>query len=256
MDYDQPGIASRYVTARHLPTRSMRVWLDAIGRHVPHRDIRVVLDVGSGTGRFSTALASEFDAEVIGLDPSRSMLSEAQKNTKDPRVRFVCGTAERVAANDDSVDLVFMSMVYHHLRAPLSAFRDLRRVLRNGCYLCVRNSTIELLDKVPYLRFFPQAIAHNRARLPSQRTVIDTAREAGFSLVAHELIEQQLAQSLHEYYDKISIRGLSDLVALSDEEFAAGLARMRTAAEQEPFSSAIVEPIDLFVFQNGDRSGA
>src|SRR5438876_12065580 len=35
-----------------------------------------VLDLGCGTGRLSQALAVHFDATVIGIDPSRKMLTQ------------------------------------------------------------------------------------------------------------------------------------------------------------------------------------
>jgi ubiquinone/menaquinone biosynthesis C-methylase UbiE len=43
-----------------------------------------VLDLGCGTGRFSEALAAQFDAHVIGLDPSLKMLQVArEKQTRE-----------------------------------------------------------------------------------------------------------------------------------------------------------------------------
>jgi ubiquinone/menaquinone biosynthesis C-methylase UbiE len=41
------------------------------------------------------------------------------------------------------VDVVFMSMVYHHFADPVVVAKECRRVLRDGGYVCIRNSTGE-----------------------------------------------------------------------------------------------------------------
>jgi len=42
----------------------------------------IALDIGCGTGRYSTALAAHFNAHVIAVDPSEKMLAEARKRAK------------------------------------------------------------------------------------------------------------------------------------------------------------------------------
>jgi ubiquinone/menaquinone biosynthesis C-methylase UbiE len=256
VNYDETDIAQRYDAARHIPDRTMRIWFDAIALHIPPSEIRRVLDVGCGTGRFSTRLAQEFEAEVIGVDPAETMLAKARMNTADSRVRFLVGVAERLPVSDESVCLAYLSMVYHHLCDPRNAFREFNRVLRDGGFLCIRNSTLDLLDEVPYLKYFPSALPYNRARLPSQRDVIDTAQQSGFSLVNHAAIAQEFAKSMDEYSAKISKRALSDLAALTDAEFDAGIRRMNEAQRQDSESLPIIEPIDLFVFKIETRIGS
>jgi ubiquinone/menaquinone biosynthesis C-methylase UbiE len=248
VSYDETYIVQRYDAARHIPDRAMRGWFDAIKSHIPPSEIRQVLDVGCGTGRFSTRLAQEFDAEVIGIDPAETMLAKARTNTADPRVTFLVGVAERLPVSDESISLAYLSMVYHHLRDPSSAFREFNRVLRGSGFLCIRNSTLDLLDKVPYLKYFPSALLYNRARLPLKRDVIGTGQQSGFSLVNHTVIAQEFANSMDEYSAKISKRALSDLAAIPDADFCAGIQRMHEAERQGSESLPIIEPIDLFVF--------
>lgn len=249
MDFDDPGLANRYAMARRISPQAMRVWTDAISANVDPGDIRVILDIGGGTGRFATALSDVFDADVICVDRSRTMLAEAQRIIRSGRVQLVCGRAEQLPAGEGSFGLAFMSMVYHHLANPNDALRECRRVLRGGGYLCIRNSTVELLDRVDYLKFFPSALADNRTRLPSQRDVIATAIRSGFSLIKHEVIEHEFAASLSEYLDKIGRRALSDLVVLPDQEFHSGLRAMEEALRDRVESGPIVKPIELFIFE-------
>ena len=184
----------------------------------------------------------------FGVDTSRTMLAKALKNISHHCVTFRAGDAEQLPVTDGSSCLAFLSMVYHHIGNPARAFRELHRALRVGGFVCIRQSTLEHLDMVPYLKYFPAALEYNRACLPSQVEIAATARGAGLSLLRHSVIEQEFASSMREYRDKVKMRALSDLAALSDAEFDAGIRRMEDDTEQE-VRSAIFEPIDLFIFQ-------
>lgn len=249
MDYDETDLAQRYDMARQMPEQTMHLWLNTIGRYVPPRKLHVVLDVGCGTGRFSAALADKFDTDVIAIDPSETMLAKARATIIHPRVIFRQGQAEHLPIDDTSVDLVYLSMVYHHMSDPGIAAREFNRVLRPDGFLCIRNSTLDLLDTVPYLKYFPQAMEFNRKRIPTQNDIIETACANGFSLIKHKAVEQQFAVSLEEYSHKIGHRGLSDLAALTDAEFEAGMRRMKEAVKNNEESGPIVELIDLSIFK-------
>ena len=247
MRYDTPDIAQRYTLGRRMSPQMMQVWLNAISAHFQHRPV-CVLDIGCGTGRFTSALAERFETAAIGLDPSLAMLNEALQHTQHPRVWFACAVAERLPIDAGKIDLAFLSMVFHHLSDLQSAGRELKRVTRNGGYLCVRNSTLELLDRMPHLTFFPGARGYNQARLPSQSTVVATFERAGFRLLSHEAILQELASSFGEFREKISKHALSELMLMPDAEFASGLAAMDHAIARGAPPGPIIEPIDLFMF--------
>jgi ubiquinone/menaquinone biosynthesis C-methylase UbiE len=247
MKYDDTDIAQGYDSARHLPAGTLRLWLDAMARHVQPGDIRTIVDVGCGTGRFSAALADAFNADVIGVDPSLTMLAKARSRVSHPRIDFREGDAGHLPVADASACLIYLSMVYHHLGNPGGAAREFTRALRAPGFLCIRNATRDLLDRFSYLKYFPPAVEFNRRRLPSQRDVIETMRAHGFALLRHDVIEQPFADSFGDYYAKIRQRGLSDLAVLPDEEFEAGLQQMRQALASSQESGPVLEPIDLFV---------
>ena len=251
MKYDE-SVSERYDSARRLPAATMRMWLDVIAKHVPANEIRTIVDVGCGTGRFCGELADKFDARVIGVDPSRAMLAKARSNVSDVRVKFGEGSAECLPVGDGSACLIYMSMVYHHIAEPRRGGREFKRVLRPGGFVCIRNATKDLLSEVLYLKYFPTAMDMNQHRLPWQEDVVNTMQSSGLLLVTHEVIEQQFAESPRDYCDKISHRGLSDLVRLPDAEFHAGIQRMREAIERREVSGPILEPVDLFVFKSED----
>ena len=78
-------------------------------------------------------------------------------------------------------------------------------------------------------------------------------QRSGFLVLIHEVIEQQFADRVSEYYDKVSQRGLSDLVCLPDAEFEAGVLQMREDITRNEISGPILEPIDLFIFKKTDE---
>jgi len=249
MKYDDIDIAGRYDSARRLPEATLILWFNKISEHVPAGEIHTILDIGCGTGRFSATLADKFEAEMVGIDPSIAMLKEATGKVSHPRVQFLVGDAEYLPVNNGVACLVFLSMVYHHIGNPDSAAREFKRVLRASGFVCIRNSTLDLLDRVPYLKYFPSAMEHNYHRIPSQRDVTDTMQANGFALLKHEVIHQQFARTQCEYFNKIKLRSLSDLVVLSDAEFENGINQMKADIESNNISEPVIEPIDLFTFQ-------
>ena len=86
----------------------LALWLDVISRWVPKGTVSEILDIGCGTGRYSTALAAHFNARVIAVDPSEKMLAEARKKATE-RVRYERASAESLPLPDASIDMVFMS---------------------------------------------------------------------------------------------------------------------------------------------------
>lgn len=70
MDYDLTQIPANYHANRRLSKETAQMWMEAIGKHVQVGPGDTILDLGCGTGRFSSALAESFAAKVIGVDPS------------------------------------------------------------------------------------------------------------------------------------------------------------------------------------------
>jgi ubiquinone/menaquinone biosynthesis C-methylase UbiE len=246
-DFDHCDIAARYATARALRPEVLRQWLDAVAAGVRGASIDSVLDLGCGTGRFTSGLEQAFSCDVIGVDPSAKMLAQAPSQR---RFSYVVGRAEALPLADEAVDLAFASMVWHHFNDKTRAGTEIHRVLRPGKFLCIRTSTIDTLDSYVYLRFFPTARAINERTLPSRTQMNAWAMGSGFQLIRHQEIQQETDPSLSQYAARIEQRGLSDLARIADVDFESGVRALWAHCERCPeVGKPVVEPMDLFVFR-------
>jgi ubiquinone/menaquinone biosynthesis C-methylase UbiE len=175
------------------------------------------------------------------------MLARARTKTDD-RVLYRPGTGESLPLDDGSVDLVFLSMVFHHLSEPSRVVSECYRVLRSGGVLFVRNGTSDLAASCPYAPFFAGSEDLLTARLPSRAQVRAIAEEGQFRTLAEDVLVQEIAPSYSVYCDKLAAGGDSILAELTPEAFASGLSAVRAhAAVVDPVP--VSEPIDVLVFE-------
>jgi ubiquinone/menaquinone biosynthesis C-methylase UbiE len=247
VNYDLTEIPAGYDRGRDHGPEFLRLWMQALERHLDGRDVARILDLGCGTGRFSEALSAHFGAAVVGIDPSVKMLERARAKPHRRQVHYQLGRAEAMALRSKSVDVIFMSMSFHHFADRFLVGRECRRVLRDTGVVCVRTGTRERIDSYPYVPFFPSTLPKLAALLPDRAALCDPFEAAGFRLRASELIVQTIASCWTEYADKLSSGADSVLATLPRQNFEDGLAALRRHAVHA-VSQPVVEPIDLFVF--------
>ena len=248
MDYDATDIAVTYDRGRDHGPEFLNLWMNEVSSHVKDQRIKMILDLGCGTGRFSEALAVRFDAEVIGIDPSKKMLEQARGKQHDRRIRYELGRGESIPVPDNSVDLIFMSMIFHHFDNPMLAARECRRVLRDRATAFLRAGTRERIRSYPYVDFFPESRPILEECLPTNTFVREVFEAAGFRTATLEVVTQEIAQSYAAYAEKLSAGADSVLASLRRRDFDAGMRALRAHAAHSE-GEAVFEPIDVFVFR-------
>jgi SAM-dependent methyltransferase len=246
--YQNKEAAERYDSARELPGETSALWMDKLSSLVPQKFISQVLDLGGSIGRFADLLQKVYKCPVITLDPSEAMLKQGLNRSPDS-IYWISGSAEYIPLDSGSIDLVWLSQVYHHLENRLLAFQEISRVLKPSCFLAIRNGTRENDSELNWSKCFPEAKLLDARRMPFQRDITRFVCQQGFVLIEVQTIYQLYASSYSEYCDKISQRGLSSLISISDEAFNAGLKKLREWAASQPADQPVYEPVDLFVFQ-------
>ena len=96
-------------------------------------------------------------------------------------------------------------------------------------------------------RVLPRSVC--RLRADTQLWYLEAAfGRAGFALLSYYTVEQPVAESPIDYLSKVRSRTYSDLAAISDEAFEAGVARM-TEVVADGWRRSLHEPLGLFAFQ-------
>jgi SAM-dependent methyltransferase len=89
-----------------------------------------IADLGCGTGNAAELLAPAAK-RVVAVDQSGPMLEAARKRLAAAKnVSFKEGSVESLPLTDGSVDAAVCVLVLHHVREPLKAVREMRRILR------------------------------------------------------------------------------------------------------------------------------
>lgn len=248
MNYDLTEMPETYDAGRAYSPEVLRFWLRTISRGVQDLKVSRILDLGCGTGRYASVLAEHFDADVEAIDPSEKMLAQARRKPH-PRTRFQQASGESVPLADKSVDLVFMSMVLHHLAVPELVVRECFRVLLPNGHLCLRAGTQEQVPTYPYVPFFPSSLAILESMLLPTEEIISLFAQANFDFVSHEVVQSEVAPGWAQYAAKLSHRADSVLASIPDEEFRAGLDAVNKHATMLEDEGRVIEPIDFFVFR-------
>jgi ubiquinone/menaquinone biosynthesis C-methylase UbiE len=258
VDYDKHQ-HSVYARGRALSPEAADTWTQSFVRWAgPHRPL-AVLDLGSGIGRFTPALAETFGGPVYGVEPSQRMRQVAEESAGHPMVSYLPGSAEDIPLPGDACDLVLMFLVLHHVRDRGAAATEVARVLRPGGRLLVRSTFADRLPDLVWHRYFPRARAIEQELFPTLDEVVATFAGVGLRYVALEQVRQRFAPSLAGYADRLRLRAISVFEYLTEEEIEDGFARLDAAVAAETVPQAVGADCDLLILsappRHEDRQG-
>jgi ubiquinone/menaquinone biosynthesis C-methylase UbiE len=185
----------RYTHGHHesvLRSHEWRTAENSAGFLLPHlvggQDL---LDVGCGPGTITTDLASRVaPGRTIGIDLSPSVIAVARRRQQESgltNVLFEEGDVYRLSFDDSSFDVVYAHQVLQHLSDPVAALSEMRRVLRIGGLLAVRDGDYGAFSWAPddarlerWMQLYQQLTARNRADANAGRHLAGWVRRAGF----------------------------------------------------------------------------
>ena len=115
-----------------------------------------ILDVGSGLGQFSRAMAKKAGRKVLGVEQSEEQIREAVAQSRhdgeESLVEFRQGDARDLplsVAEWGSFDLVHTRFVLEHIPDPLSVVRQMVRAARSGGRIVLADDDHENLRLCP-----------------------------------------------------------------------------------------------------------
>lgn len=97
---------------------------------------KAAADIGAGTGFITEGLINK-GLKVIAVDQSEAMLTEMKKKFTHPDIEYRVGTAENLPIADNAVDYCFANMYLHHVESPLTAIKEMARILKPGGILVI-----------------------------------------------------------------------------------------------------------------------
>jgi ubiquinone/menaquinone biosynthesis C-methylase UbiE len=235
ISYDR-ATAEQYRLAREVPRAGLAAWQAAIEEAAGLAPGMTVLDVGAGTGGFAAALHDWFGVHVVAVEPAeamRALIPAVPVTAAGSGVEVLDGRADALPVPDGSADAAWLGSVLHHIPDLPAAARELRRALKPGAPVLIRNLFPGRAERDLRVRFFPETAAVVDGYPTVDRVCADFAT-AGFEPRELAAIPQESAPGLGQYADLLRRDTDTKLRALSDEEFASGMARLRAADPAEP----------------------
>lgn len=231
--YDSRAAAD-YQAAREVPRDGLDAWRTAVSAAAGLAPGMTVLDVGAGTGAFASAFHAWFGVRVLAVEPAAAMRALIPASEE---IRALDGKAESLPVPDGCADAAWLGSVIHHLDDLEASARELRRALKPGAPVLIRNSFPGRCDRDLRVRFFPET-AGLVDTYPTVDRVCAAFATAGFAQVSLRPLPQRSAPTLTAYADGLRRAADSKLRALPDVAYARGLARLRAAAEADPTEPA------------------
>ena len=186
-------MSDRYSHGHHesvLRSHRWRTAENSAAYLLPHLNTgQTLLDVGCGPGNITMDLAARVaPGGVRGIDAAADAIEAANAVNDHPdRVSFAVDDVYALDALDASYDVVHAHQVLQHLSDPVGALREMRRVLKPGGVVAVRDGDYSCFSWAPLDPLLTRwndlyhAIArHNRGEPDAGRFLLGWAQQAGF----------------------------------------------------------------------------
>ena len=229
ISYDE-RTAEAFKAVREVPRDGLLEWREAVRRHLrPLRGMTLV-DIGAGTGAFAVAFCDWFDLSVVAVEPSAAMRDQIPRT---PAIQVLEGDASALPLPDESADAAWLALVLHHVPDLEAAAHEIRRVLRPGAPVLIRQGFPGRCDRVELVHWFPET-ARVVETYPSVTDTCEAFAAAGFHREALEQVCETYPASLADCYGQVDTFRQADTTmrSLTEDEFLRGKERLRSAVRQ------------------------
>jgi len=128
----------------------------------------VVLDIGAGTGRLGLwVLENKLGAtgKLIGIDPLEERIKIAERKNAFPNGKFLVGSAEDLSFLEDrTVDVAYLSAVFHWVPNKKKALAEIFRVLKPGGKIGITTGAKELANETVIRKTLDRVLAGPKYR--------------------------------------------------------------------------------------------
>jgi ubiquinone/menaquinone biosynthesis C-methylase UbiE len=226
ISYDDQTAAA-FKAVREVPRDGLSEWREAVRRHLRPWQGMTLVDIGAGTGAFAAAFSDWFDLSVVAVEPSAAMRDQIPRT---PAVQVLEGHASALPLPDQSADAAWLSLVIHHIPDLGVAANEIRRVLRPGAPVLIRQGFPGRVDRVELVRWFPET-ARTVDTYPSVDDTCKAFAAAGFHKDALEQVRETYSTSLAEFLGQVETFRDADTTMrnLTEAEFLRGKERLRRA---------------------------
>ena len=221
---DYESISRYYDDVRSFDSRYTEGWLAHIMRLGDLGRRERVLDVGCGTGRYTSLISERTGRPVHGLDMAIGMLAGACRRAEEmgTDLLLVRGDATILPFRDGAFDAATLFLVVHHVEDLASMARELFRVLAPGGRVLVQTRSHEEIEG-SYIALFPRVLDIDLARFPPIPVLEGHLEGAGFEGIGHSREENpDCVLTCEQIMRRVDGRFISTLSLMSDEEFAEG----------------------------------
>lgn len=114
-------------------------------------DVRL-LDLGCGPGSITADFANHVGdgGSIVGVDQSPDAIAIARAEATRPNVEYREGSVYELPFPDESFDVAYGHQILQHLSDPVAALQEVRRVLRPGGLVAVRDADFGSMTHHPH----------------------------------------------------------------------------------------------------------
>jgi ubiquinone/menaquinone biosynthesis C-methylase UbiE len=227
--------AAAFKAVREVPRDGLSEWREAVRRHLSPTPGMTLVDIGAGTGAFAAAFSDWFDLSVLAVEPSAAMRDQIPRTSA---IQVLEGDASVLPLPDQSADAAWLSLVIHHIPDLAVAAREIRRVLRPGSPVLIRQGFPDRyepsgdlkLDTIELVRWFPET-ARTIDTFPSVEKTREAFGAAGFHQHALEQVCETYPTGLADFLGQVDTFRHADTTMrkLSEDAFLRGKERLRHA---------------------------